>query len=65
MSDSDDKALKKEWAKLKREASDLAAEVHDIVEERLWSDFERLPALADQLKAACERANAFKAENGL
>jgi hypothetical protein len=32
---------KKELAKLKREATEIAGKIHDIVEDTLWSEYER------------------------
>ncbi|MBN2897088.1 MAG: hypothetical protein JXK05_14490 [Campylobacterales bacterium] len=61
----DEKELKKEHAKLKREASDIASAIHDIVEDTLWVDHVKMPDLAKQLYEAVEKANNFKAEHGL
>ncbi|OSM04028.1 CCE_0567 family metalloprotein [Magnetofaba australis] len=62
---SDEKELKKQLAKLKRLASELAGEIHDVVEDTLWSEYDRLPELSKDLVAACEKAKAFQAENNL
>lgn len=59
------KTLKKEWAKRKRMAVEIASEIHDIVEDTLWSDYEKMPELSEKLVAAVEEANKFKAENAL
>lgn len=59
------KALKKELAKRKRMATEVAGEIHDIVEDALWSDYDRLPELSEKLVAAVREANSFKADNGL
>lgn len=59
------KELKKEWAKLKRQATEIAGVIHDIVEDAVWTDSYRLPELGQQLAEAVEKANAFKKENGL
>lgn len=59
------KALKKELAKYKRQAVEIAGEIHDIVEDTLWTDFDRLPELSEKLVVAVKEANTFKAENGL
>jgi len=59
------KALKKEWAKRKRMAVEIASEIHDIVEDTLWVDYIKMPELSEKLKKAVEEANTFKAENGL
>jgi len=59
------KDLKKELAKRKRMAIDIASEIHDIVEDSLWVDYEKMPALAEKLVAAVHEANRFKADNAL
>ncbi len=59
------KELKKELAKRKRMAVEIASEIHDIVEDTLWVDYVKMPELSEKLSAAVEEANRFKAENGL
>ena len=59
------KALKKELAKRKRMAVEIASEIHDIVEDTLWTDYEKMPELSEKLILAVKEANTFKAENGL
>lgn len=59
------KELKKEWAKRKRLAVEIASEIHDIVEDTLWMDAEKMPGLSEKLVAAVKEANDFKAANGL
>lgn len=59
------KELKKELAKLKRQAVEIASEIHDIVEDTVWTDHVRMPELAQKLYEAVEEANKFKEANGL
>ena len=59
------KELKKELAKRKRMAVEIASEIHDIVEDTLWMNYNKMPELSDKLVKAVEEANSFKAENGL
>lgn len=59
------KELKKELAKRKRIAIGIASEIHDIVEDTLWVDYGKMPALSERLVAAVQEANRFKADNGL
>ncbi|WP_345987106.1 CCE_0567 family metalloprotein [Sulfurimonas sp. HSL1-2] len=59
------KELKKELAKRKRLAVEIASEIHDIVEDTLWTDYVKMPELSEKLRAAVEDANTFKTENGL
>ena len=47
------KALKKDASKKKRLATELASQVHDLVEDGLWTDYDNLPSLAEQTRAAC------------
>ncbi len=67
MNDEEIKALKKEVSTKKRIAMDFASQVHDLVEDRLLSDYGQLPTLAQQTVAACEEwaeTNArYKAES--
>ena len=65
MSDEELKEKKKELAKMKRQAVELAGQVHDIVEDTLWTDYDKLLGLSEQIKAAVEEANSFKEANGL
>ncbi len=57
--------LKKEYAKLKRVAVEIAGQIHDIVEDTLWSEYEQLPILSAKVVVAVKEANAFKEKNGL
>ncbi|MFV8818370.1 CCE_0567 family metalloprotein [Haliea sp. E17] len=54
MDDEELKALKKEVSSKKRIAMDYASQVHDLVEDRLLSDYAELTRLAQQTVAACE-----------
>ena len=56
---------KKELAKLKRMAMDIASEIHDIVEDTLWSNYVKMPDLAEKLYEAVKEANDYKAEHAL
>lgn len=57
--------LKREWAKRKRIAVEIASEIHDIVEDTLWTDYVKMPELSQKLAVAVEEANNFKAQNNL
>jgi hypothetical protein len=61
----DVKELKRGLAKRKRLAVEIASEIHDIVEDTLWSDYVKMPELSQKLKVAVEEANNFKAEHNL
>ena len=56
---SDQKELKKELAKYKRKVVELAGEVHDIVEDTIWTDHVRLPKLSEDINKAMKVVNEF------
>ncbi|MDD2830321.1 MAG: CCE_0567 family metalloprotein [Sulfuricurvum sp.] len=56
---------KKELAKLKRLAVEVASEIHDIVEDTVWTNHVKMPELAAKLYDAVEKANAYKEEHSL
>ncbi len=56
---------KRELARLKRLASEVAAKIHDVVEETLWSDYKLLDPLSRELIEACEKYYAYKREHSL
>jgi hypothetical protein len=59
------KELNKELARRKRVAIDIASQIHDIVEDTLWADYEKMPGLSEKLVAAVQEANRFKMDSGL
>ncbi len=61
----DQKELRKGLAKRKRMAVEIASEIHDIVEDTLWTDYVKMPELSEKLKLAVEEANSFKTANNL
>ncbi len=56
---------KKELAKLKRLAIEIASEIHDIVEDTVWTNHVKMPELAEKLYVAVEKANRYKEEHSL
>ena len=54
------KTLKKELAKRKRIAMEIASEIHDIVEDTIWVDYVKMPELSQKLVAAVEEAHSFQ-----
>lgn len=54
MNEEELKAMKKEVSTKKRIAMDYASQVHDLVEDRLLTDYNQLVSLAQQTAAACE-----------
>jgi len=53
MTDEELKKLQKEARKAKRIATECASQVHDLVEDSLWTDYESLPELAQKTVDAC------------
>ncbi|ACO76414.1 hypothetical protein AvCA_01500 [Azotobacter vinelandii CA] len=53
MTEDEIKALKKEVSQKKRIATEWASQIHDLVEDRLFNDYESLPELARQARQAC------------
>jgi hypothetical protein len=62
MSDEELKALKKEVSTRKRIATEWASQIHDLVEDRFWNEYETLPELAASAVAACREWAAAKAQ---
>ena len=56
---------KKELAKRKRLAVEIASKIHDIVEDTLWVDYVKMPDLADQLVVAVRDAQTYKETHNL
>jgi hypothetical protein len=56
---------KKELAKLKRMATEVASQIHDIVEDTLWTDYVKMPELSQQLFEAVKAANDYKKAHSL
>ncbi len=54
MSEEELKALDREVRKLKRVAGEWAAQMHDLVEERLPAAYEEIPALSQSTYDACK-----------
>lgn len=65
MSEMTEQDHKKELAKLKRLAVEIASEIHDIVEDTVWTNHVKMPELAEKLYNAVETANKYKAEHSL
>lgn len=56
----DEKEQKKELARLKRIAVEIAGEIHDIVEDTLWVKYSELPVLSAKIVEAIQEAERFK-----
>jgi hypothetical protein len=60
---AEQKEIKKEYAKLKRKVTEVAGEIHDIVEDTLWTDYKRLPELSQKILDGMKDVESFKAEH--
>jgi len=56
------KAIKKEFAGYKRKVTEIAGEIHDIVEDTIWTDYSKLPQLSQKVQEAMVNVNEFKAQ---
>lgn len=65
MTEMSEQDHKKELAKLKRLAVEIASEIHDIVEDTVWTNHVKMPELAQKLYEAVEKANKYKIEHSL
>lgn len=61
----DEKEQKKELARLKRLAVEIAGEIHDIVEDTLWTKCDELPILSAKVVDAVKKAEAYRMEHNL
>ena len=57
---ADQKEAKKELAKFKRKVVELAGEVHDIVEDRIWTDYVKLGSLSEEINLAMKEVLDFQ-----
>jgi hypothetical protein len=46
-------------------AMEIASEIHDIVEDTVWTDHVKLPELSQKLVAAVDEVHSFKETNSL
>ena len=56
---------KKELATMKRKASEIASKIHDIVEDTLWTEYNELKPLSEQIIKAIDEYYEFKKANNL
>ncbi|WP_428738235.1 CCE_0567 family metalloprotein [Sulfurimonas sp.] len=62
-SNEQEKEIKKEYAGYKRKVVELAGEIHDIVEDTIWTDYERLLTLSESVQVAMKDVVDFKAKH--
>lgn len=58
----DEKEIKKEYAGYKRKVTELAGEIHDIVEDSIWIDYVKLPELSQKIDKAMQPVLELKAK---
>ncbi len=59
----DEKEIKKSFAGCKRKVVEIAGEIHDIVEDTIWTDYNRLPILSKKIQDAMEDVIKMRAEH--
>ena len=52
-------------AKKKRIIMEVAGQIHDVVEDSLWSDYQRLPELNQSMLELMADVQQFKQQQGL
>ena len=52
-------------AKKKRIIMEVAGQIHDVVEDSLWSDYQRLPELSQSMLELMADLHQFKQQQGL
>ena len=57
------KEIKKEYAKLKRIVTEIAGEIHDIVEDTIWVNYNQLPELSQKIQDEMKKVIDFKAQH--
>jgi len=57
------KEIKKKYAGYKRKVTEVAGEIHDIVEDTIWTEYTRLPQLSEKIIVLMEDVNRFKSEH--
>ena len=57
------KEIKKQYAGYKRKVTEIAGEIHDIVEDTIWTDYTKLPELSEKVAIAMKDVNDFKARH--
>jgi NADH:ubiquinone oxidoreductase subunit E len=57
------KEIKKEYAGYKRKVTEIAGVIHDIVEDTIWTEYDKLPELSQELQVAMEPVLEFKAKH--
>ncbi len=59
----DEKEIKKTFAGCKRKVVEIAGEIHDIVEDTIWTDYDRLPILSQKIQDAMQDVIRMRTEH--
>ncbi len=59
----DEREIKKTFAGCKRKVVEIAGEVHDIVEDTIWTDYNKLPILSQKIQDAMQDVIKMRAEH--
>lgn len=57
------KEIKKQFAGYKRKVTEIAGVMHDIVEDTIWTEYDKLPELSEQIQVAMKDVVEFKAQH--
>ncbi len=57
------KEIKKEFAGYKRKVTEIAGNIHDIVEDTIWVDYAKLIPLSKYLQIAMKDVTDFKTKH--
>lgn len=57
--------ITKAIAKKKRIISEVAGQIHDIVEDSLWTEYSRLPLLSEQILQLMADLESYKQEHAV
>jgi hypothetical protein len=57
------KEIKKEYAGYKRKVTEIAGIIHDIVEDTIWTEYDKLPTLSQELQEAMKPVLEFKSKH--
>lgn len=56
------KEIKKQLAGKKRKISEIAGQIHDIVEDTLWTQYDVLPELSAKIQISMKEMVEFKSQ---
>jgi hypothetical protein len=57
------KEIKKKYAGCKRKVTEVAGEIHDIVEDSIWVDYVKLPELSEKVAVLMKDVEEYKAQH--